>query len=96
MRHISAGTLVCVCRALEKTGKIPNLESGCALARFITGEPNELVAQIHPCMPVILPEQPHAACLGETRDGNLKTLLLPWFCLACQNALQWVVRRKGK
>jgi putative SOS response-associated peptidase YedK len=32
-----------------------------------TGEPNltnELVAQIHPRMPVILPEQHHAAWLG--------------------------------
>jgi hypothetical protein len=44
---------------------------------IITGEPNELVAQIHPHMPVILPEQHHAARLGETDDGNLKALLLP-------------------
>jgi hypothetical protein len=28
-------------------------------------EPNELVAQIHPRMPVILPEEHHAAWLGE-------------------------------
>jgi hypothetical protein len=28
-------------------------------------------------MPVILPEQHHAAWLGETDDGNLKALLLP-------------------
>jgi hypothetical protein len=41
---------------------------------IITGEPNELVAQIHPRMPVILPEQHHAAWLGETDDGNLKEL----------------------
>jgi putative SOS response-associated peptidase YedK len=33
---------------------------------IITGEPNELVAQIHPRMPVILPEQHYAAWLGET------------------------------
>jgi putative SOS response-associated peptidase YedK len=45
---------------------------------IITGEPNELVAQIHPRMPVILPEQYHAAWLGETNDGNLKALLLPY------------------
>ena len=45
---------------------------------IITGEPNELVAQIHPRMPVILPEQHHAAWLGETDDGNLKALLLPY------------------
>jgi putative SOS response-associated peptidase YedK len=29
-------------------------------------------------MPVILPEQHHAAWLGETDDGNLKPLLLPY------------------
>jgi putative SOS response-associated peptidase YedK len=45
---------------------------------IITGEPNELVAQIHSRMPVILPEQLHAAWLGETDDGNLKELLLPY------------------
>jgi len=28
---------------------------------IITGEPNELVAQIHPRMPVILPDEHHAA-----------------------------------
>jgi SOS response associated peptidase (SRAP) len=42
------------------------------------GEPNELVAQIHPRMPVILPEKHHAAWLGETEDGNLKELLVPY------------------
>src|SRR5262245_53380496 len=41
-------------------------------------EPNELVAQIHPRMPVILPEEHHAAWLGETDDQNLKALLLPY------------------
>jgi putative SOS response-associated peptidase YedK len=45
---------------------------------IITGEPNELVAQIHPRMPVILPEQHHAAWLGETDNGNLKALLVPY------------------
>jgi putative SOS response-associated peptidase YedK len=29
-------------------------------------------------MPVILPEQHHAAWLGETDNGNLKELLLPY------------------
>jgi putative SOS response-associated peptidase YedK len=29
-------------------------------------------------MPVILPEQHHAVWLGETDDGNLKELLLPY------------------
>ena len=45
---------------------------------IITGEPNALVAQIHPRMPVILPEQHHTAWLGETEDGNLKQLLVPY------------------
>jgi putative SOS response-associated peptidase YedK len=45
---------------------------------IITGEPNEVVAQIHPRMPVIIPEQHHAAWLGETEDGNLKELLVPY------------------
>jgi putative SOS response-associated peptidase YedK len=45
---------------------------------IITGEPFELVAQIHPRMPVILPEQHHAAWLGETDDGNLKALLVTY------------------
>jgi putative SOS response-associated peptidase YedK len=31
-----------------------------------------------PRMPVILPEQHHAAWLGETEDGNLKDLLVPY------------------
>jgi hypothetical protein len=38
----------------------------------------KLVAQIHPRMPVILPEQHHAAWLGETERGNLKALLVPY------------------
>jgi putative SOS response-associated peptidase YedK len=29
-------------------------------------------------MPVILPVEHHAAWLGETKDGNLKELLLPY------------------
>src|SRR5580693_5356757 len=45
---------------------------------IITGEPNELVAQIHPRMPVILPEEHYAAWLGETEGGNLKELLVPY------------------
>ena len=44
----------------------------------ITGEPNELVAQIHTRMPVILPEEDHAKWLGETEDGDLKALLKPF------------------
>jgi hypothetical protein len=43
----------------------------------MTGEPNELVAQIHTRMPVILPEEDHAKRLGEVEDGDLKALLKP-------------------
>jgi putative SOS response-associated peptidase YedK len=39
---------------------------------------DELVAQIHPRMPVILPGEHHAAWLGETEDGNLKELLVAY------------------
>jgi putative SOS response-associated peptidase YedK len=44
----------------------------------ITGDPKELVAQIHTRMPVILPEEDHAKWLGEVDDGDLKALLKPF------------------
>ena len=59
---------------------------------IITGEPNELVAQIHPRMRVILPEQHHAAWFGETDDGNLNALLLPYPAVqngGCGRFLRW-------
>jgi putative SOS response-associated peptidase YedK len=62
----------------EKTGKDPESGEWLRTCTIITGEPNELGAQIHPRMPVILPEQHHAAWLGETEDENLKELLLPY------------------
>jgi putative SOS response-associated peptidase YedK len=60
---------------LWKDGKIPNSGEWLRTCTIIRGEPNELVAQIHPRMPVILPEQHHPASLGETENGNLKELL---------------------
>jgi len=45
---------------------------------IITGDPNELVAQLHTRMPVILPVEHHAAWLGEVEDGDLKALLNPF------------------
>jgi putative SOS response-associated peptidase YedK len=45
---------------------------------IITGDPNDLVAQIHTRMPVILPEEHHARWLGEVEDGDLKELLKPF------------------
>ena len=45
---------------------------------IVTGDPNDLVAQIHTRMPVILPEECHAKWLGEFKDGDLKELLKPY------------------
>jgi putative SOS response-associated peptidase YedK len=45
---------------------------------IITGDPNELVAQLHTRMSVILPVEHHAAWLGEVEDGDLKALLNPF------------------
>ena len=52
---------------------------------IITGEPNELVAQIHPRMPVILPEQHHAAWFANSlvkgnRERKLKRVAGPLPC----------------
>jgi putative SOS response-associated peptidase YedK len=44
----------------------------------ITGDTNDLVAQIHTRMPAILPEEHHAKWLGEVEDGDLKALLKPF------------------
>jgi putative SOS response-associated peptidase YedK len=65
------------CKVATLRWKDPESGEWLRTCTIITGEPNELVAQIHPRMPVILPEQHHAAWLGETDDGNLKALLLP-------------------
>jgi putative SOS response-associated peptidase YedK len=50
---------------------------------IIAGEPNELVAQIHPRMPVILPEQHYAAWLGETFHLVTKPVDFPGAELVC-------------
>ena len=42
-------------------GNIPPPRSGLHTCTIITGEPNELVAQIHTRMPVILAEEHHEA-----------------------------------
>jgi putative SOS response-associated peptidase YedK len=52
--------------------------SGCNTCTIITGEPNELLAQVLTRMPVILPEEHHAKWLGEAQDGDLKELLKPF------------------
>jgi putative SOS response-associated peptidase YedK len=68
----------CTFAGLWENWKDPESENGCALARLSRASLMSSVAQIHPRMPVILPEQHHAAWLGETDDGNLKALLLPY------------------
>jgi putative SOS response-associated peptidase YedK len=45
---------------------------------IITGDPNELVSQVHTRMPVILPVEHHSVWLGETEDGDLRELLKPY------------------
>jgi putative SOS response-associated peptidase YedK len=45
---------------------------------IITTEANELVAQIHDRMPVILRESDFATWLGDTRETDLKLLLRPY------------------
>jgi hypothetical protein len=47
--------------AIRDPGKIPNLGEVAAYLHDYHGEPNELVARIHPRIPVILPEKHHAA-----------------------------------
>jgi len=51
---------------------------------IITGQPNDLSAPNRSPYAVILPEQHHAAWLGETEDGNLKELLLPILPTRCE------------
>src|SRR6201987_3710031 len=67
-----------LCSGSRENWKDPESGEWLRTCTIITGEPNELVAQIHPRMPVILPERHHAAWLGETDNGNLKELLLPY------------------
>ena len=71
----------------------PQTDEWLRTCTIIMGEPNELVAQIHPRMPVILPERHHAAWLGETDDGNLKALLLPY---PADQMRMWDISPQGK
>jgi putative SOS response-associated peptidase YedK len=58
--------------------KAPGSDHWLRTCTIITTEPNELLAQIHNRMPVILPEELHAAWLGEIEVAELKTLLRPF------------------
>jgi putative SOS response-associated peptidase YedK len=69
--------------------KDPQTDEWMRTCTIITGDPSELVAQIHPRMPVILSEQHHAAWLGETQDENqLLVPTLPTGC-GCWKFLRW-------
>ena len=52
--------------------KDPATEDWLRSCAIITGDPNELVAQVHTRMPVILAEEHHAKWLGEIEDGDLR------------------------
>ena len=58
---------------------------------IITGEPNELVAQVHTRMPVILPEEHHAKWLGEAVENDLKELLRPF---PGENMKMWPISQR--
>jgi putative SOS response-associated peptidase YedK len=58
--------------------KDPATDQWLRTCTIITGDPNELVAQVHTRMPVTLPEEHHAKWLGEIEDGDLKELLKPY------------------
>jgi putative SOS response-associated peptidase YedK len=58
--------------------KAPGSNDWLRTCTIITTEANELVAQIHDRMPVILPEQFHATWLGESHVADLKALLRPF------------------
>jgi putative SOS response-associated peptidase YedK len=45
---------------------------------IITTEANELIAQIHDRMPVILREEEFPVWLGDTSEADLKSLLRPY------------------
>ena len=58
--------------------KDPATDKWLRTCTIITGDPNQLVAQVHTRMPVILAEEHHAKWLGEIADGDLKELLKPY------------------
>jgi putative SOS response-associated peptidase YedK len=62
---------------LWEAWKDPSTDDWLRTCLIITGEPNELVAQVHTRMPVILPEEHHGKRLGEVQNSDLKELLKP-------------------
>ena len=63
---------------LWEAWKNPTTDEWLRTCSIIIGEPNELVAQVHTRMPVILPQERHAKWLGEMENGDLKELLTPF------------------
>jgi putative SOS response-associated peptidase YedK len=63
---------------LWEAWKDPSTGEWLRTCSIITGDPNELIAQVHTRMPVILPEEHHAKWLGEAEEGDLKELLKPF------------------
>ena len=63
---------------LWEAWKDPSTSEWLRSCTIITGQPNELLAQMHTRMPVILPEEDRAKWLGEVEDGDLKELLKPF------------------
>jgi putative SOS response-associated peptidase YedK len=64
-------TPVHLCSGSRENWKDPESGEWLRTCTIITGASNELVAQIHPRMPVILPEEHRTAWLGETEDGRI-------------------------
>jgi SOS response associated peptidase (SRAP) len=64
----------CVFAGLWDGWQNPNTKEWLRTCVIITGEPNELVAQIHTRMPVILPPEPHEQWLSGESKRNLATV----------------------
>jgi hypothetical protein len=63
---------------LWENWKDPEFGEWLRTCTIITGEPNELVAQIHPRMPVILAEQHHAASAVSFWSFSRRSSTIAW------------------
>jgi putative SOS response-associated peptidase YedK len=59
-----------------------------AYLTIITGDPNELVAQVHTRMPVILAEERHAKCLGDRRSEGIAE------AISCRRKKMWPISQR--
>jgi putative SOS response-associated peptidase YedK len=78
-------------RVSGRVGRTQKRSSGCGPAQIITGQPNELVAEIHTRMPVILPPETHDRWL---RGEAGKEILVPFPAEAMK--IRAVSRRANK